>query len=87
MDYVYTKFDNCFWVYSDMGDVCFLVEVAVESMVEEAKEIADREIGYWLNPEESPNPDYYENAGYVAVVRDALMKKNIYADYYVMEEM
>lgn len=86
MEYIYQEFDNCFWVYSDLSDVWFVVEVNVPSMTEEAKEIANREIEYWLDPEESPDPDYYRESGYVEVVKNALLKQGIPADYYVKED-
>ena len=82
MNHVATDMSLCFWCYSDSADYEYVVEVDYPSDLEKAKEIAQRELDYYGCPEESPDPDYYFNVGYVEVVETALNKAGIKADFY-----
>lgn len=85
--YYINRIDNCcFWCVGDLANFAFIVELKSESDYDKATEIAERELGYWCNPESSSEPDVYRSMGYVEPVRDALEDARIDATYYVKME-
>lgn len=87
MYYYISNIDNCcFWVVAELANVEFIVECLSEIDYEKATEIANREIGYWCSPEESPDEEKYRNAGYVEVVKDALDDERIATKIYTLYE-
>ena len=78
-----SQIDNCcFWCISDMASFAYIVELVSDDRFEEAIQIAERELGYWCDPESSTNASYYEGIGYVEVVENALEGAGISANYY-----
>ena len=71
------EFVYCFWCYSNMADYEFMVEVERSADLPRAIDVAEQALEYYGDPDESPAPDYYYNAGYCEVVRDALNKAGI----------
>ena len=82
--YIYKIVNNSFWVYSDIANVDYLITVEDFSKVEEAKEIAEREITKWI--EANDESDSYWHKGYVEVVKEVLDKKDISVKIYVRLE-
>ena len=83
-EYIYKVVGNSFWVYSDIANVDYLITVEDFTKVEEAKEIAEREITKWLEAESEE--DEYFGLGYVEVVKEAYKKKGIEAKFYIEME-
>lgn len=86
-NYYTSNIDNCtFWCSSDSADYSYIVECERDDDYEKAVEIAERELTYYGDPENSPDYDYYYNVGYVEVVREAFNKEGIEATFYTKEE-
>ena len=80
-DYVYFDGD-ALNVYSDNCGVDYYFRVKDKTKIETAKEIAEKEFGFWASAGEgSKEPDYYYNAGYWEVVKDALDKAGIETEF------
>lgn len=86
MDFIRNIDNCCFWVVAELSNVVFIVECLSEDDYDKATEIADREIGYWCLPEESPDEERYANAGYIEVVEDALNDERIPVNIYTKYE-
>jgi hypothetical protein len=71
-----------------MADYTFIVECINERDYDKATKIAQKELEYYGCPEDALEDfgqekyDYYYNVGYVEVVKNALEKAGIEANYY-----
>lgn len=81
--------ETMFWVCSEAADYEYIVELEKVEQLETAMEIAEREASMWgggYHEElavDDENYSYYENAGYVEVLENALREAGIEAKYFV----
>lgn len=83
MEFVRPIDNCCFWCVGELSNFAFIVELLGESDFDKATEIAERELGYWCDPDTSNDESYYEGIGYVEAVENALEGARIPARYYV----
>ena len=94
--YFTNRIDNCcFWCSSILADYSYIVECLGEDDYDKAIQIAERELGYWSAPESvysnfskeeaDEKYNYYMNAGYVEVVKNAIDDAKIPVHFYVRE--
>lgn len=83
MRYVSKLMETMFRCYSDMAGYDYIVEVDNADSLEEAMEIAEKELEAYGHPEEMGDlEEYYFNSGYVEVVKVMLDNNDIEATYY-----
>lgn len=87
MQFVFKESLDLFNVYSEMADIDYYIRVVDPSKLEQAMQIAEREISRWCCiDEEDEDYDYYYQAGYCEVVENELNKVKIVYKIFVNNE-
>lgn len=80
---VYKITETMFGCWSDMAGYDYIVSLEKADDLEEAMEIARKELEAYGCPEEMGElEDYYFNSGYIEVVKTMLDNNDIEAEYY-----
>lgn len=89
MEFVFKESSDLFNVYSEMSDIDYYIRVVDPNKLEQAMQIAEREIGRWCCVDEIEDDDeynYYYQAGYCEVVEEELNKAKIIHKIFVNNE-
>ena len=76
---------DMFYVFSVMADYEYIIRLVCPDDLAKAMEIAEREATKWgaiSELEGTDEYDYYDNSGYVEVVKNALEAEEIEATYF-----